>query len=142
MSPVYAGAPSPLRPLHGLVVEDNATNQLVITLFLRKLCIAHDLVDRGAQALEALRGRSYDFVLMDVEMPQLDGFATTRGIRAWERAGGHPRTPVIGLSADAMPASRRQAREAGMDEFLTKPIAMDALRAMLAGLHALQPGTA
>ena len=120
-------APAVRTPLHCLVVEDNATNQLVITLFLRKLGVTHDLVGRGTEALEALAGRRYDLVLMDIEMPDLDGYATTRELRRYEAAQGRDRTPVIALSADALPDSRRRAREAGMDDFLTKPIAMDTL---------------
>jgi CheY-like chemotaxis protein len=122
-----AGAAAARLPLHCLVVEDNPTNQLVITLFLRKLGVTHDLVGRGAEALRAFADRRYDLVLMDIEMPQLDGYATTREIRRHESAAGRVRTPVIALSADALPDSRRRAREAGMDDFLTKPIAMDAL---------------
>jgi len=113
---------------HLLVVEDNPTNQLVITLFLRKLGVTHDLVERGADALAALDTGGYDLVLMDIEMPVLDGYATTRQLRHHEAAQGRARTPVIALSADALPDSRLRAREAGMDDFLTKPIAMDALR--------------
>jgi len=121
------GAPADRRAVHCLVVEDNPTNQLVITLFLRKLGVTHDLVGRGTEALAAFADRRYDIVLMDIEMPQLDGYATTRELRRQEAAQGSARTPVIALSADALPESRRRAREAGMDEFLTKPIAMDAL---------------
>jgi CheY-like chemotaxis protein len=117
--------------LHCLVVEDNPTNQLVVTLFLRKLGVTHDLVERGTEALAALEVRRYDLVLMDIEMPVLDGYATTRALREREAALGSPRTPVIALSADALPDSRRRAGEAGMDAFLTKPIAMDALRCAL-----------
>ena len=118
-------------PVHCLVVEDNPTNQLVVTLFLRKLGVTHDLVGRGTEALAALALRRYDLVLMDIEMPVLDGYATTRALREREATQGGPRTPVIALSADAMPDSRRRAGEAGMDDFLTKPIAMDALRRAL-----------
>jgi CheY-like chemotaxis protein len=121
-------APAAAAPLHCLVVEDNPTNQLVVTLFLRKLGVTHDLVGRGTEALAALAVRRYDLVLMDIEMPMLDGYATTRALREREACEGGPRTPVIALSADAMPDSRRRAGEAGMDGFLTKPIAMDALR--------------
>ena len=100
----------PPRPLHCLVVEDNPTNQLVVTLFLRKLGVTHDLVGRGTEALAALAVRRYDLVLMDIEMPVLDGYATTRALREREAAQGGPRTPVIALSADALPDSRAARR--------------------------------
>jgi CheY-like chemotaxis protein len=125
--------------LHCLVVEDNPTNQFVVTLFLRKLGVTHDLVARGAEALAALAERRYDLVLMDIEMPVLDGYATTRALRQREAAQGSPRTPVIALSADAFPDSRRRAGEAGMDDFLTKPIAIEALRSALGALSTGHP---
>jgi CheY-like chemotaxis protein len=117
--------------LHCLVVEDNPTNQFVIALFLRKLGVTHDLATRGAEALAALADRRFDLVLMDIEMPMLDGYATTREWRRREAAQGRARTPVIALSADALPESRARAFDAGMDDFLTKPLAIDALRATI-----------
>jgi len=134
--PAGDAAEPPAPALHCLVVEDNATNQLVVTLFLRKLGVTHDLVARGSEALTALAARRYDLVLMDIEMPVLDGYATTRVLREREAAQGGPRTPVIALSADALPDSRRRAGEAGMDDFLTKPIAMEALRSALGAVAA------
>jgi CheY-like chemotaxis protein len=133
--------PAPGRPLHCLVVEDNPTNQLVITLFLRKLGVTHDLVGRGSEALLAFAGGRYDLVLMDIEMPQLDGYATTRELRRHEEVAGRARTPVIALSADALPDSRRRAREAGMDDFLTKPIAMEALNRAVHAFAGRPPAT-
>ena len=122
-------------PVHCLVVEDNPTNQLVVTLFLRKLGVTHDLVGRG----QRLGAAPDEVVLMDIEMPVLDGYATTRALREREATQGGPRTPVIALSADAMPDSRRRAGEAGMDDFLTKPIAMDALRRALGAVAPALP---
>jgi CheY-like chemotaxis protein len=114
------------RP-HCLVVEDNPTNQFVVAHFLRKLGITLDVAPRGADALRALGTRGYDFVLMDIEMPQLDGYDTTRELRRRELAAGRRRTPVIALSADALPENLERARQAGMDAFLTKPIVIEAL---------------
>lgn len=122
------------RNLHCLVVEDNPTNQFVITLFLRKLGVGHEIVSRGSEALAVFAGGRFDAVLMDIEMPLLDGYDTTRELRRREALLSKPRTPIIALSADAMPDSRRRAHEAGMDAFLTKPIAMDALHGTLLSL--------
>ena len=126
-----AEEPEQLAAVHGLVVEDNPTNQFVVTLFLRKLGVTHDMVARGSEAIAAVALRPFDFVLMDIEMPQLDGYETTRELRRIETLLGRRRTPVIALSADALPESRLLAVDAGMDDFLTKPIAMDALHAAL-----------
>lgn len=127
--------------LHCLVVEDNPTNQFVITLFLRKLGVGHDMVSHGADALALFGGRRFDAVLMDIEMPALDGYETTRELRRRESRLACERTPIIGLSADALPESRLRAHEAGMDEFLTKPIAMDALHGALLAVAVMRPGT-
>jgi len=122
-TPSFSGTRHP----HCLVVEDNPTNQFVVAHFLRKLGITLDMAPRGADALAALEARGYDFVLMDIEMPQLDGYETTRELRRRELASGRRRTTVIALSADALPESEERARRAGMDAFLTKPIVIDAL---------------
>ncbi|MER2510648.1 MAG: ATP-binding protein [Amaricoccus sp.] len=123
--------PEELGVPHVLVVEDNATNQFVFTLFLRKLGMTFDMVSQGAEALTAWEKRPYDVVLMDIEMPVLDGFETTRELRRREHAQSRGRTPIIALSADAMLENRDRAREVGMDEFITKPIEIERLRRMI-----------
>lgn len=117
--------------LQVLVVEDNATNQFVISHFLRRLGLRFKLAADGAEALSACEAESYDLILMDIEMPLLDGFETTREIRRRETSQGLPRTPIIALSADAMLEHRDKAREVGMDDFLTKPIEMEKLGAAI-----------
>ena len=114
-----------------LVVEDNATNQFVMSHFLRRLGLRFELAMDGAEALSACEANSYDLILMDIEMPLLDGFETTREIRRRETSQGLPRTPIIALSADAMLEHREKAREVGMDDFLTKPIEMEKLGAAI-----------
>ncbi|MBP7242607.1 ATP-binding protein [Amaricoccus sp.] len=117
---------------HVLVVEDNATNQFVLTLFLSKLGYTFDLANHGAEALIAWERRPYDVILMDVEMPVLDGFEATRELRRREQAQGRAHTPIIALSADAMLENRDKARLVGMDDFVTKPIDLERLEGMIA----------
>lgn len=126
--------PSPPDGLRGLVVDDNPTNLFIVGLFLRKLGVGHDNVPHGADAILAVEAFPYDFVLMDIEMPVLDGYATTRAIREREQARGVERTPIVALSADILQSTRIRASEAGMDDFVTKPVTLDALRLSLATL--------
>ncbi len=123
--PALVGSP------RALVVEDNGTNQFVLALFLEKLGMDFDMAQHGAEALIAWEARPYDLVLMDVEMPVLDGIETTRELRRREQAQDRPRTPIVGLSADALLEIRDRARLVGMDAFLTKPIDLERLRAIV-----------
>lgn len=116
---------------HVLVVEDNATNQFVFGMFLRKLGMTYDMVGNGVEALTAWEDRSYDVVLMDIEMPVLDGFETARELRRREQSQGRPRTPIIALSADAMLENRDRSRLVGMDDFITKPIEIEKLKDLI-----------
>jgi CheY-like chemotaxis protein len=118
---------------HVLMVEDNATNQFVLSLFLQKLGATFDVANNGAEALIAWEKGDYDVVLMDIEMPVLDGLEATRELRRREQAQGRPHTPIIALSADAMLENREMARLVGMDEFITKPIELERLRKLLWG---------
>jgi CheY-like chemotaxis protein len=126
-----ASAAEPGAAAHVLVVEDNATNQFVLSIFLRKLGMTFDVAKHGAEALIAWERNDYDIVLMDIEMPVLDGFEATRELRRREQAQGRRHTPIIALSADAMLENRDKARLVGMDDFLTKPIEMDRLEALI-----------
>ncbi len=138
-APEQAAEPDPgerspdLGTPHVLVVEDNATNQFVLSLFLQKLGMTFDVAQHGAEALIAWERRGYDIVLMDIEMPVLDGFEATRELRRREQAQGRSYTPIIALSADAMLENREQARLVGMDEFITKPLELDRLGKMIRG---------
>jgi signal transduction histidine kinase/FixJ family two-component response regulator len=146
----FAGPPAPsaepeaaerdpgLGAPHVLVVEDNATNQFVLSLFLRKLGFTFDLARHGAEALIAWERRAYDVVLMDIEMPVLDGLEATRELRRREKAQGRAYTPIIALSADAMLENRDMARLVGMDDFVTKPIELDRLERLIRS-HAARP---
>jgi CheY-like chemotaxis protein len=121
-------------PLRVLVAEDNPVNQRVATLLLQRLGYRATTVGNGLEALAALELADYDIVLMDVEMPEIDGCEATRRIRA--KRQGHARPWIIALTAGAMPEDRERALAAGMNDFLTKPVRTDALSVALARAHA------
>jgi CheY-like chemotaxis protein len=121
---------------HVLVVEDNRINQLVIQTLLGKRGVQVTLAGDGQQALDVLKARPpvapFDLVLMDLQMPVLDGCSATRALRAWEAQTGCSRLPVVALTAGAFADDRQQCMDAGMDAVLTKPIDKGALEATLA----------
>jgi len=102
-----------------LVVEDNEVNQAVVTSMLDNLGYRATVVDNGIQALEALARDDFDLVLMDCQMPGMDGYETTRRLRASE--GGTTRLPVIALTANALAGDAQKCFDAGMDDYLAKP---------------------
>ncbi|MCU1126405.1 response regulator [Stenotrophomonas maltophilia] len=128
------GQPSPtLPPLHlrVLLVEDNTVNRMVAEQLLRVFqCEVRNAAD-GEQALAALREGGVDVVLMDCQMPVLDGYAATRHWRAEEREAGRTRLPIIAMTANAMAGDRERCLQAGMDDYLSKPIARATLHALL-----------
>ena len=116
--PVLAGA---IRPLHILLAEDNPINQKVAAKLLEKQGHSVVLVSTGAEALEFFACEDFDLILMDIQMPVMNGYDATRAIRARERnTGGH--IPVIALTAHAMHGDREICVDAGMDDYLSKPI--------------------
>lgn len=122
-----------LPPLHlrVLVVEDNTVNRMVAEQLLRVFqCEVRNAAD-GEQALAALREGGLDIVLMDCQMPVLDGYAATRRWRAEEAETGHARLPIIAMTANAMAGDRERCLQAGMDDYLSKPIARATLHALL-----------
>jgi len=115
-----------------LVVEDNVVNRMVVESLLTKLGVSVTLAHDGQQALDTLtQGDSHDLVLMDLNMPVLDGYGATERIRQWERGNNRPRLPMIALTANAYEEDRQRCLAVGMDDFLTKPIALDALQSAL-----------
>jgi CheY-like chemotaxis protein len=102
-----------------LVVEDNPVNQLVATGLLRALGYRTATADDGLAAIEAARTGAYDAILMDVQMPRMDGYTATRHIRAHETGR---RRPIIAMTAAAVEGERERCLEAGMDDYLTKPV--------------------
>jgi CheY-like chemotaxis protein len=105
-----------------LLAEDNKLNQIVAAGTLRKLGYDVSIVDGGVAAVEACSTTQFDAVLMDVMMPDMDGYQATAEIRANEVANNRPHTPVIGLSARAMDGDREIALEAGFNDYLAKPL--------------------
>ena len=130
--PAAAAGQRPLRPLLGrvLVVEDQALNREVAEGMLGSLGLQVACAADGQEALERLAREPFDAVLMDCQMPVLDGLAATSAWRSREPAGTH--LPVIALTADASGAGRAACRAAGMDDYLSKPYTREALHAMLA----------
>lgn len=105
---------------HVLVVEDNPVNQRIAQRFLQRLGCRVDVADHGGTALERLEDTAYELVLMDCQMPVLDGYDTTRELR--RREGSERHTPVVALTANALAGDREKCLAAGMDDFVTKPI--------------------
>lgn len=128
---VRSGAGSsgkPGRPLV-LVVEDNAANQKVASLMLDQLGYEVDVVSDGSDAVNAITRTSYAAVLMDCQMPGMDGYEATEEIRRIQATGS--RTPIIAMTAGAMMGDEERARDAGMDDFLTKPVSLTELGVVL-----------
>jgi two-component system, sensor histidine kinase and response regulator len=113
-----------------LVVDDNAINQKVAVGLLKRLGYQAEVADSGARALQALEHRPYALVLMDCQMPGMDGLEVTRLLRSREPAG--TRVPVVAVTGRTEAEDRRRSLEAGMDDYITKPIMIDELRAVLA----------
>jgi two-component system sensor histidine kinase/response regulator len=112
-----------------LLVEDNATNVLVARRLLEKMGLRVDVAGNGREALQMSEQFPYDLILMDCQMPEMDGLEATRRIRA--RGGPHETTPIVALTANAFDSDRRECLTAGMNDFLSKPITQAALRQTL-----------
>lgn len=129
-------SPEPLpievpRDFRILVAEDNSISTKVIRGMLAKLNVQPDTASNGEEALRAIQSNRYDLVLMDCEMPILDGFTATEILRAWEAEGQHPRTPVVALTAHIMSEHKDRARQVGMDGHMAKPIELSQLRELI-----------
>lgn len=119
-----------VRPERILLAEDNAVNQKVALHMLAKLGYRADVVANGLQVLEALRRQSYDLVLMDIQMPEMDGLeAAGHIVSEFSEAAGRPW--LIALTANAMQGDRERCLEAGLDDYLSKPIKIAELEAAL-----------
>ena len=124
---------SALNPLRILLAEDNVVNQKLASELLKRDGHTVVVVGDGHQAVSAVRDQPFDLVLMDVQMPSMDGLEATAGIRAAEaEKDTGQRLPIIAMTASAMHGDQEKCLEAGMDDYLTKPIDISSLRAMLA----------
>ena len=112
-----------------LVVDDNSVNLLVAQAQLRKLGFEFDVASDGPSAIAAVAARDYALVLMDCQMPDMDGFETTRIIRASEIPGR--RLYIAAMTADAMPGDRERCLAAGMDDYISKPVTIESLSRLL-----------
>jgi hypothetical protein len=122
LEPATAASGTESRSLgyHVLVVDDIETNRRVAGHMLRRIGCTFDLVDGGSAALAALAENHYDVVLMDCQMPDMDGYETTAEIRSREAGGA--RIPIVAMTANAMAGDRIRCLEAGMDDYLSKPV--------------------
>jgi CheY-like chemotaxis protein len=131
-------APPPARTPRGsglrvLVADDNPTNRKVAELMLAAAGARPTCVEDGKAAVEAWNAGAFDFVLMDLRMPVMDGLTAIRAIRETETAFGRPRTPIVVLSANTAPDDRRASAEAGADDHIGKPIRAEELLAAIGG---------
>jgi len=131
--------PSGLLCGHALVAEDNPVNQIVVQEMLAGLGLTCTIADNGQKAIEAAEHHRFDLILMDCQMPVLDGYVATARIRALEGETKH--TPIIALTANAFAEDRQRCLDAGMDDYLTKPVSMNALEATISHWIGRQDGT-
>jgi len=140
-APVLAPAARPKLPrMRVLVAEDNPTNQMVVRAMLSRLGQTVEIVSDGAQAVEAVRTGEYDLVLMDVQMPEVDGYEATRRIRALE--GVVASIPIVALTANAVAGFEELSLKAGMNGHVSKPVTLAGLAELLTRFAARRSGTA
>ena len=136
LAPEDGGGPTPLADLAGrhlLLVEDNAINREIVLGLLAGSALTIDVAENGQQAVDQCQQRSFDLILMDIQMPVMDGLAASRRIRDID-----PQVPIIALTANAFPDDIANTRAAGMNAHLSKPISLEQLQAVLR--HYLAPG--
>jgi hypothetical protein len=112
-----------------LLVEDNTVNQLVGSKVLENLGYGFTIANNGVEAVSAFQSGRYDAILMDCQMPEMDGYEATEAIRRLEVSGSH--IPIIAMTAAAMEGDRERCMAAGMDDFITKPVRLEAVSTAL-----------
>ena len=127
VEPINTGLEPPLPPLRILLAEDSPDNCIITVAYLEDTPYLIEIAETGAIACEMFAAGHYDLVLMDRQMPVMDGLTATRKIRAWEQANNRPPTPIIALTASALKGDREKCLAAGCTAFLTKPIKQEVL---------------
>src|SRR5262249_20610177 len=140
-----------LTPRRVLLAEDNIVNAKLATRLLERLGCRVDIANNGMEALKMGQSIPVDIVFMDCQMPGMDGFEATRAIRAWERSSrvgalivgpATTRLPIVALTANAMQGDRERCLEAGMDDYITKPLSRRDLARVLEGTRPQSTATA
>lgn len=129
--PVDAPNGEPLSSMHILVAEDHHLSQKVVRGMLSRLGMQATTVDTGLAALKKVKEQNFDLILMDCDMPEMNGFDATRAIRQWEQETGRQPTPIIALTAHIMDEHKERSLQCGMNAHLAKPIEMSELRDLL-----------
>jgi CheY-like chemotaxis protein/HPt (histidine-containing phosphotransfer) domain-containing protein len=115
-----------------LLVEDNRVNREVAYRTLKTFGIEAVVVENGSEAVTAIRNGTFDLVLMDCQMPVMDGYEATQAVREWEQGSGRLRLPIVAMTANAMQGDREKCLAAGMDDYVAKPIKREMVAAALA----------
>jgi len=142
-APMMAGVAVRLAetiPLEILLVEDNPVNQKVALRYLQRMGYRADAVANGLEAVHAMRERDYQLIFMDVQMPEMDGYAATREIRAKTAQNRQP--IIIALTANAMQGDRERCLAAGMDDYITKPVKIEEIQVMISRFFGAKAGGA
>lgn len=116
------------KPIHVLVVEDNKMNQMVMRKLLSSFSdMSFSVVENGKEAIDTLKKEVYDLILMDLQMPVMDGYEATQIIRSGKLQGVAVSIPIIAVTADAMEETRQRVLNIGMNDYMTKPVKRDLL---------------
>ncbi len=130
-APVWPEADTNIPGTRVLLAEDNPVNRKVAVHVLRRLGWEADVAENGLIAVDLCKHRDYAIILMDCQMPEMDGYTATRSIREWEQAEGRSCIPIVALTAHAMAGEKQRCLDAGMNDHLTKPFGLEELRAAL-----------
>jgi CheY-like chemotaxis protein len=126
------------NPLNILLAEDNLVNQKVALRVLKHLGYAADVAANGREVIQAIANKSYDLILMDIQMPEMDGLETTKYIRTQESSSKRSPLAIVAMTANATHDDQDICQQAGMNDYLSKPIQIDKLKNILQHYEALK----